>query len=65
VDRKRWMKRRKEVWERDNRRCVRCARLLCLAEMDAHHKLERSRGGGDELGNLECRCRACHSDVHA
>lgn len=29
-----------------------------------HHKVFRSRGGGDNRGNLQWVCRICHSAAH-
>ena len=29
-----------------------------------HHRLRRSQGGGNDLGNLLGLCRGCHTEVH-
>ena len=40
-----------------------------LCELDwgqeIHHRVYRSRRGGDESRNLLWVCRRCHSDIHA
>lgn len=63
-------RRRREVWERDQRRCVRCGELVSFDgfEMD-HFPLKRSDGGDDSLDNLRTLCGTpCHRGpvgVHA
>lgn len=55
------LRRRYEAcWERDNRRCVECMKLLAFEEMHPHHKKERGKGGDDSLDNLETRCYEHH-----
>lgn len=62
--------RRREVWERDERRCVLCGALVSFErfEMD-HFPSKRSDGGDDKMENLRTLCGTpCHRGkvgVHA
>ena len=61
---------RRQVWERDGRRCRVCGTSLALAtgnpfvDLHAHHVVFRSQGGTDDLSNLVSLCHACHEGVH-
>jgi hypothetical protein len=50
---------------------VKCARRCCICrrfrpiKLQVHHIRERSRGGGNDEGNLIVTCISCHSDVHS
>ena len=75
-----WAKRREEVWERDARKCVRCAAGVPLHDLcdpmtgdvvmiaaEIHHKRGRGLGGSlrdDRLEALETLCFRCHSKHH-
>lgn len=52
---------RRQVYERDGRRCVECAKLLSWTEMELHHIKPRSLGGGWELDNLATLCHEHHA----
>jgi 5-methylcytosine-specific restriction endonuclease McrA len=56
-----WLKRKKECFERDDYKCQDCNSPFVL---DAHHIIRRSRGGSDDLDNLVTLCRICHSRRH-
>ena len=45
-----------------DRACVRCGRT---EDLERHHIKPRYAGGGDEEGNLEDQCVACHDYEHA
>ena len=62
-----WDSRRRRVYRRDNYRCQRCGRSggpRGNAELHAHHKTPKSRGGSHELHNLTTVCKSCHEDIH-
>lgn len=44
--------------------CERCGQVF-RGEFEDHHRLLRSRGGGDELSNRVALCGECHRWVHA
>ena len=50
----------REVWDRDERRCVDCSRSLTFEEMHPHHVIRRSAGGSDDALNLVTLCGSCH-----
>lgn len=56
-----WTLRKAECLSRDGFRCVVCGGLM---DLDPHHKVHRGTGGGDDLENLEIRCRGCHNAAH-
>ena len=56
-----WTNRTFECAERDKFRCVKCGTVMFL---DPHHILPKGKGGGDDLANLETRCRTCHNAAH-
>jgi hypothetical protein len=41
--------------------CERCRRT---AGVHAHHRIFRSQGGDDVVGNLEWLCGECHDQAH-
>ena len=57
-----WQKVRRQVFERDGRRCRVCWTRHCL---DVHHVRFRSVGGQNSTSNLAVLCRICHGEVHA
>jgi 5-methylcytosine-specific restriction endonuclease McrA len=64
---KAWQERRREVWERDGKRCRRCARRLSLAEAHIDHIQLRGMHGAtrdDRADNLRTLCAACHTLRH-
>jgi 5-methylcytosine-specific restriction endonuclease McrA len=55
--------RRREVWERDAQRCVRCYKPLSLDGCHIDHIKKRRSGGGfrnDRLEDLQTMCGICH-----
>lgn len=67
LTRKHYADRRREVWERDNQRCVKCHRIATLEEAEIDHKRTRGMGGGyrdDRMEALQTLCHACHWAKH-
>ena len=58
-----WDQRRKKVYQRDGYQCQRCG-VSGNAELHAHHKVPKSKGGSHRLSNLTTLCSDCHSQVH-
>jgi hypothetical protein len=52
---------RRWLWHRVGERCEWCDRDLPLWLADLDHVVPRSRGGGDEPGNLMVLCPTCHA----
>jgi 5-methylcytosine-specific restriction endonuclease McrA len=46
---------------RDGARCQYCSKPLTYNQLTLDHVLPKSRGGGDELGNLVTCCERCNS----
>lgn len=56
---------RREVYERDGKRCRWCGRTEERAGgVDIHHIRYRRSSQDDVAWNLICLCRGCHSHVH-
>ncbi|QKS48556.1 HNH endonuclease (plasmid) [Paenibacillus cellulosilyticus] len=47
------------IWERDQRRCVRCRTSLTLQECHIDH-IQSGKLGSNALSNLRTLCRRCH-----
>lgn len=54
-------KRVRQVFERDNWRCVGCE---TPDDLSVHHRVPRSAGGTNTLANLELLCWSCHRKEH-
>lgn len=52
---------KQETLDRDNHSCVRCA---CEGDLQVHHIVPLSQGGGHELENLATLCDRCHRIAH-
>ena len=56
-----WRKIRQAAIRRDQGLCQPCARSgITTAFDEVDHILPKSRGGTDNIDNLQCICRACH-----
>lgn len=55
---------RARLFARCGGRCDVCGQPLAAAEMDAHHRKQRSLGGRDVLSNLLALHRLCHGKIH-
>lgn len=64
--------RRREVWERDGRKCVYCETPVVFEwdwtvrpdAMELNHRRSRGLGGDDRIENLETICHGCHVIRH-
>lgn len=58
-------RRRRQVWERDKRRCVECRAYVTWDEMELDH-VAKNYGAKrfDNLENLRTLCRNCHRRKH-
>lgn len=54
-----WRTIRAIVWERDERKCVRCQVPVALSECHIDHKISGKRGS-NRLDELRTLCRRCH-----
>lgn len=61
-----WTLRKYQCFVRDKYQCISChvSGVLIRVEIDAHHIVPKGKGGGDDLANLETRCRKCHNHAH-
>jgi 5-methylcytosine-specific restriction endonuclease McrA len=56
---------RRQVWERDNKRCTHCGNMVSFENMQMHERQWRGRGGEISIDNSTTLCSDCHqnSDV--
>lgn len=54
-----WAALRRIVWDRDGRRCVRCAVPVAFEVFHCDH-IVSGKLGTNALGNLRTLCRRCH-----
>ena len=40
--------------------CVRCGKKLRKSDVDIDHIIPQSRGGSDNILNLQCMCKTCN-----
>lgn len=62
-----WEARRSRVFRRDDWTCQRCGRAGGRrgdAELHAHHKVPKSKGGSHNVSNLTTICDRCHAVEH-
>jgi len=62
-----WNTRRKRVYQRDGYQCQNCGAVggpKGDAKLNAHHIVQKSKGGTHSLSNLKTLCTDCHSAVH-
>nr|WP_256670638.1 MULTISPECIES: HNH endonuclease signature motif containing protein [unclassified Pseudomonas] len=54
------------LWIAQNKRCPLCKQLITFdTGWNIHHIVERHKGGGDELENVELLHPNCHRQLHA
>lgn len=53
-------KTRAQGFERAQGHCEDCGAKLFPGNVEYDHVIPASEGGGNDLGNLQCLCRACH-----
>ncbi|MDO4803355.1 MAG: HNH endonuclease signature motif containing protein [Lachnospiraceae bacterium] len=51
---------RRELWERECRKCAYCGMKIGLGEVTVDHKIPLSRGGPDCRENMVCSCVGCN-----
>lgn len=52
---------RKSIYKREGYQCAVCG---STRQLEIHHVVKRSRGGGNNPENLVCLCHICHCLVH-
>lgn len=52
---------RKAIYKREGWQCAVCG---SNRQLEIHHVVRRSRGGGNQPDNLVCLCHICHCLVH-
>lgn len=57
---KQWDQLRLQALQRDQYECQKCTKKVGLL---IHHKISRSEGGLNVLGNLVTLCRKCHATI--
>lgn len=40
--------------------CIRCGKKLRKGDVDIDHIIPQSRGGSNDINNLQCMCRTCN-----
>lgn len=61
----RWVKRRENVKDRQNRQCLFCGRRSGQRlELEIHHVQKQEHGGSDAFRNVLAACHACHRLIH-
>ncbi|WP_234817427.1 MULTISPECIES: HNH endonuclease [Candidatus Williamhamiltonella] len=54
------------LWRRQDKRCLCCNQLITQETgWNIHHKVERVKGGENELSNLELLHPDCHRQKHS
>ena len=56
---------KKQVYERQNKKCDRCHKKFDIKEMEGHHKIAFDDGGETTIVNCVMLCKNCHDDYHA
>lgn len=56
-----WASVREKVKKRDEYKCVLCSKTSFL---QIHHIIPLSKGGTNNLSNMETVCRNCHEEIH-
>lgn len=51
---------KRKIWERQNEKCAYCGTRRKLANMTVDHIIPFSKGGTDEIENLQCTCKLCN-----
>jgi len=53
---------RRQVWERDNKRCTHCGTMVRWHIMQLHERIWRGRGGEVSIDNSVTLCADCHQN---
>ena len=54
-----WKEKRRRVWIRDGKKCVKCEKPQGLNECHIDH-IKSGKNAGNEMSNLRTLCRRCH-----
>ena len=54
---------RRQIWERDSKRCTHCGDVVTWHTMEMHERLWRGRGGEVSVYNGTTLCADCHADA--
>jgi hypothetical protein len=57
-----WDSVRKNAYRRAGHSCERCG--SSTSRLHAHHRVSLSKGGSNDLYNIECLCENCHTSEH-
>ena len=52
---------KQSVYRRDNGKCAYCGRHRNIKYMTIDHIIPISKGGTDDMSNLQCTCKACNN----
>lgn len=58
-----WTDLRRQTFDRDKQKCLRCDKKFSLIDLNAHHMIPRAEGGADDTTNLVTLCEPCHDIV--
>ena len=54
------------MWQSQKGKCPACQQIITIeGGWHLHHRVWRSKGGGDQVSNLEMLHPACHTQIHA
>ena len=53
---------RRQIWERDKKKCVHCGALVPYGVFEMHERIWRGRGGEISLDNGVTLCSDCHQN---
>ena len=59
-DRGEWSETRKRIWERDEKKCVRCGKEVEINKCHIDHIKDASKGRSNKDENLRTLCPPCH-----
>lgn len=48
------------IWESQNEKCAYCGQRRKLKNMTVDHIIPLSKGGTDDISNLQCTCKMCN-----